>query len=129
MPLVANIQKALKPAVTKQIISLTPSAVNRIKQLQLGAQKAKPGLNQTLKVSVINKGCSGLQYTMDMVTKKEKYDEEINQDGARLIVDSKAVFTIIGSELDYVKDKLSSKFVFKNPNIKESCSCGQSFSV
>ncbi|ORX78714.1 hypothetical protein BCR32DRAFT_234854 [Anaeromyces robustus] len=129
MPIVANIQKALKPAVTKQIISLTPAAVSRIKQLQLGAQKSKPGINQTLKVSVVNQGCSGMQYTMNMVTKKEKFDEEVNQDGAKLYVDSKAVFTIIGSELDYVKDKLSAKFVFKNPNIKESCSCGQSFSV
>ncbi|ORX53428.1 hypothetical protein BCR36DRAFT_582253 [Piromyces finnis] len=129
MPLIANIQKALKPAATKQILSLTPSAVSRIKQLQLGAQKKMPGVNPTLKVSVINKGCSGLQYTMDMVSKKEKYDEEINQDGVKLFVDSKAVFTIIGSELDFVKDKLSAKFVFKNPNIKESCSCGQSFSV
>jgi len=59
----------------------TPAAVTRIKQLQLGAQKKNPGLNQTLKVSIVNQGCSGMKYTMDMVTKKEKYDEEVVQDG------------------------------------------------
>jgi iron-sulfur cluster assembly protein len=46
-----------------------------------------------------------------------------------VLIDSKALLTILGSEMDYVEDKLSSQFVFKNPNVKESCGCGQSFMV
>lgn len=56
-------------------------------------------------------------------------DEEVNQDGARVLIDSKAQLTLLGTEMDYVETALSSEFVFNNPNIKGTCGCGESFSI
>jgi iron-sulfur cluster assembly protein len=68
-------------------------------------------------------------YTLDYVTAKQKFDEVIEQDGVTVLVDSKALFSLIGSEMDYQEDVLNSQFVFLNPNVKEMCGCGQSFMV
>ncbi len=59
--------------------------------------------------------------------KKDKFDELVEQEGVKVVIDSKALFSLIGSEMDYVEDQLSSQFVFNNPNVKEMCGCGQSF--
>jgi iron-sulfur cluster assembly accessory protein len=56
-------------------------------------------------------------------------DEVIEQDGIKLFVDSKAIIHLIGTEMDFISDDLSEKFTFDNPNVKETCGCGQSFSV
>ncbi|KAK9708426.1 Iron-sulfur assembly protein 1 [Basidiobolus ranarum] len=111
----------------KAAIIITPAAVNRIKQLsESKSQGVEP---QWLKIGVKTKGCSGLSYSLDYTNKKEKFDEEVEQDGVKVLVDSKALLSILGSEMDYIEDKLSSQFVFHNPNIKEACGCGQSFMV
>jgi len=78
---------------------------------------------------VRNKGCAGLSYHLEYVEKPGKFDEVVAQDGVRVVIDSKALFSIIGSEMDWQEDALSSKFVFKNPNIKDACGCGESFNV
>jgi len=97
---------------------------------------------------VRNKGCAGLSYHLDYVDKPGKFDEVVDQDGVRVLIDSMALFSIIGSEMDWKEDQLrcvklvivpkfcinslvdiSSKFVFKNPNIKDACGCGESFRV
>lgn len=59
----------------------------------------------------------------------EKLDEEVVQDGVRVFIDKKAQLTLLGTEMDYVENQLSSEFVFNNPNIKGTCGCGESFSV
>ncbi|GME75281.1 unnamed protein product [Ambrosiozyma monospora] len=82
-----------------------------------------------IRVSVRNRGCSGLSYHLEYVSKPEKFDEIVKQDDVTVVIDSKALFSIIGSEMDWVDDKLSSKFIFKNPNSKGSCGCGESFMV
>jgi iron-sulfur cluster assembly accessory protein len=66
---------------------------------------------------------------MDYVTNRNKFDELVSQDGVEVLVDSKALFTLIGSTMDFETDQLSSRFTFKNPNIKEMCGCGESFMV
>ncbi|KAF3352485.1 hypothetical protein VdG1_08936 [Verticillium dahliae VDG1] len=72
---------------------------------------------------------AGLAYHLEWVDKAGSFDEEVVQDGVKVLIDSKALFSIIGSEMDWVEDKLSQRFVFKNPNIKEECGCGESFMV
>ena len=67
-----------------------------------------------------NRGCSGLAYHLEYVDKAGKFDEAVEQDGVKVLIDSKALFSIIGSEMDWVEDKLSQRFVFRNPNISES---------
>lgn len=107
----------------KAAIKLTPSAVNRLRNL---TDQPSPKL---IKIGVRNRGCSGLAYHLEFVDKAGLLDEEVIQDGVKIIIDSKALFSIIGSEMDWVEDKLNQKFVFKNPNIKEQCGCGESFMV
>lgn len=97
----------------KAAMSLTPNAV-----LQLRALLDQPN-PKLIKVSVRNRGCSGLAYHLDFVDKPDTFDEAVEQDGVKVLIDSKALFSIIGSEMDWVEDKLSQKFVFKNPNISK----------
>jgi len=107
----------------KAAMNLTPGAV---KQLQELLNQPSPKL---IKVGVRNRGCSGLAYHLEYVEKPGMFDEEVEQDGVKVLIDSKALFSIIGSEMDWVEDKLNQRFVFRNPNIKEQCGCGESFMV
>lgn len=66
---------------------------------------------------------------MDYAKEKSKLDEEVIQDGVRIFIDRKAQLSLLGTEMDYIENKLSSEFVFNNPNIKGTCGCGESFSV
>ncbi|EPZ32389.1 hypothetical protein ROZALSC1DRAFT_28829 [Rozella allomycis CSF55] len=120
--------KSIKPS--KKLLTLTPNAVKRLIELQ------KP--NELVRINVKNRGCSGLTYTLDYTKDKGKFDELVEQDGkqnsgiqpgVKVLIDSKAIFSVVGSEIDFVEDKLSSQFVFNNPNVKGSCGCGQSFMV
>ncbi|VDK82416.1 unnamed protein product [Litomosoides sigmodontis] len=103
---------------------LTPEAVKRVKYLL-----SKQPEMTALKISVKQRGCNGLTYTLDYAQRKAKFDEEVVQDGVRLWIDSKAQLTLLGSEMDYVESRLSSEFVFRNPNIKSTCGCGESFKL
>uniref|UniRef100_H2ZXI0 Iron-sulfur cluster assembly 1 homolog, mitochondrial n=2 Tax=Latimeria chalumnae TaxID=7897 RepID=H2ZXI0_LATCH len=102
----------------------TPSAVNKIKQLL----RDKPDYIG-LKVGVRTRGCNGLTYTLDYTKEKAQADEEVIQDGVRVFIEKKAQLTLLGTEMDYVEDKLSNEFVFNNPNIKGTCGCGESFNI
>lgn len=70
-----------------------------------------------------------MSYTLDYAADKGKLDEEVVQEGVRVIIDRKAQLTLLGTEMDYVETQLSSEFVFNNPNIKGTCGCGESFSI
>ncbi|KAL7932357.1 hypothetical protein V8C35DRAFT_308161 [Trichoderma chlorosporum] len=107
----------------KAAMKLTPAAVEQLRAL---LNQPDPKL---IKVGVRNRGCSGLAYQLEYVDKPGAFDEMVEQDGVKVLIDSKALFSIIGSEMDWAEDKLSQKFVFKNPNIKEQCGCGESFMV
>ncbi|KAK9899250.1 hypothetical protein P389DRAFT_131360, partial [Cystobasidium minutum MCA 4210] len=99
----------------------TPTAVEQLAEL---LDSPTPKL---IRIGVRNKGCAGMAYHLEYVDKPGKFDEVIEQDGVKVLIDSKALFSIVGSEMDWQEDKISSKFVFKNPNIKEQCGCGESF--
>lgn len=70
-----------------------------------------------------------MSYTLDYAKEKSKLDEEVIQDDVRIFIDRKAQLSLLGTEMDYTENKLSSEFVFNNPNIKGTCGCGESFSV
>ncbi|KAF5335561.1 hypothetical protein D9611_012230 [Ephemerocybe angulata] len=110
--------KAEKPSSkvrpTKAALTITPNAVSRLQSLLNGPTP------QLIRVGVRNKGCAGMSYHLEYVDKPNEFDEVVEQDGIRVLIDSKALFSIIGSEMDWKEDSLSSKFVFRNPNIKES---------
>ncbi|KAK5658445.1 hypothetical protein OQA88_1834 [Cercophora sp. LCS_1] len=110
-------------APRKAAMKLTPAAVEQLRDL---LNQPDPKL---IKVGVRNRGCSGLAYHLEYVDKAGAFDETVEQDGVKVLIDSKALFSIIGSEMDWVEDKLSQRFVFRNPNIKEECGCGESFMV
>ncbi|KAM3717649.1 Iron-sulfur cluster assembly [Dirofilaria immitis] len=109
---------------SKIALWLTPEAVKRVKYLL-----SKQPETTALKISVRQRGCNGLTYTLDYAQQKAKFDEEVVQDGVRLWIDPKAQLTLLGSEMDYIEDRVSSEFVFRNPNIKSTCGCGESFSI
>ncbi|KAK2735203.1 Iron-sulfur assembly protein 1 [Myotisia sp. PD_48] len=107
----------------KAAVKLTPAALNQLKHL---LSQPDPKM---IRIGVKNRGCSGLAYHLEYVDKPASFDEVVEQDGVKVLIDSKALFSIIGSEMDWQEDKLSSRFVFNNPNIKDECGCGESFMV
>ena len=111
--------------MSEPILKLTESAAERVHYLVGKSEKPIVGL----RVGVSTKGCNGLSYTIDYVEDERQLDEVIVLDGAKVYVDPLAVMYLIGSEMDYVEDKLSSGFVFSNPNEKSRCGCGESFNV
>lgn len=97
----------------KAAMKLTPAAVEQLRNM---LDQPEPKL---IKVGVRNRGCSGLAYHLEYVDKPGAFDETVEQDGVRVLIDSKALFSIIGSEMDWAEDKLSQRFVFRNPNISK----------
>lgn len=98
----------------KATMTLTPSATS---QLRILLSSPEPKM---IRVGVKNRGCSGLAYHLEYVDRPGKFDETVEQDGVKVLIDSKALFSIIGSEMDWVEDKLNARFVFRNPNISQS---------
>ncbi|CCE65346.1 hypothetical protein TPHA_0K02150 [Tetrapisispora phaffii CBS 4417] len=113
--------RTLKPR--KALITLSPKAISHLKKL---LDQPEPKL---IRIGTRNRGCSGLTYDLQYITQPEKFDEIVEQDGVKVIIDSKALFSVVGSEMDWIDDTLSSRFVFKNPNSKGTCGCGESFMV
>ncbi|KAF9888112.1 Iron-sulfur assembly protein 1 [Aspergillus nanangensis] len=114
-------RRKLRPR--KAAMKLTPIAIEQLRKL---LSQPEPKL---IRVGVKNRGCSGLAYHLEYVEKPGTFDEVVEQEGVKVLIDSKALFSIIGSEMDWQEDKLSKRFVFRNPNIKEECGCGESFMV
>ncbi|XP_026328785.1 iron-sulfur cluster assembly 1 homolog, mitochondrial [Hyposmocoma kahamanoa] len=121
---VRAVKKRMLPS--RAALVLTQAAVNKVKEI-MEKEEAKGYVG--LKVGVRQRGCNGLSYTLDYAKAKDKLDEEVKQDGVTIIIDKKAQLTLLGTEMDYVENKLSSEFVFNNPNIKGTCGCGESFSI
>lgn len=107
----AKPRRQLRPR--KAAMMLTPVAIEQLRKL---LSQPDPKL---IRVGVRNRGCSGLAYHLEYVEKPGAFDEVVEQDGVKVLIDSKALFSIIGSEMDWHEDPLSRRFVFRNPNISE----------
>ena len=105
------------------IIKLTDNAASRIKKIMSTAEKDFLGL----RVSVKSGGCAGMSYVMEYAKELNPNDEVIEDKGVKVFVDPAAVMYLIGTEMDYKEEELSSSFVFNNPNETERCGCGESF--
>lgn len=106
-------------------LSVTPAAIERVRALIEKRNKPTFGI----RIGVRSKGCSGLSYTIEYADERGLGDEMVEQDGVRILVDPKASLFIFGTEMDFVEEKLQSGFVFRNPNEKGRCGCGESFHV
>lgn len=108
-------------------IKLTERAAVRIKELM----SEKPE-SVGVRIGVKRRGCNGYSYTMNYADQEylsKTKDEVVSNFGVKVLVDPKAVFFLVGTEMDYVETALSSEFTFTNPNSKGSCGCGESFNV
>ena len=108
-----------------QAMTVTDAAAERVKALLAGRGRPSAGI----RIGVRTKGCSGLSYTLEFADEKGQFDEVVEDKGVTLLIDPKATMFIIGTEMDYVEDKLESGFRFSNPNEKGRCGCGESFHV
>jgi iron-sulfur cluster assembly protein len=108
-----------------QVMSVTPAAAERVKALIEGRGKPTVGI----RIGVRSKGCSGMSYTLEFADSQQPMDEVVDTQGVKILIDPKASLFLIGTEMDYEEEKLKSGFVFRNPNEKGRCGCGESFHV
>jgi len=110
------------PRPRPQVMRLTDAAADRIKAILARAEKPIAGV----RVGVKNGGCAGMSYTMEYAEHANPSDEVVEDKGVRLLIDPKAVLFLLGTEMDFKTDKLSTQFVFNNPNQTSACGCGES---
>jgi len=105
-------------------ISLTESAADRVRTFL-----ANRGKGLGLRLGVKTTGCSGLAYVLEFVDELQEGDEVFEDKDVKVIVDAKSLVYLDGTQLDFVKNGLNEGFEFKNPNQKDECGCGESFTV
>ncbi len=116
---------AVPKRVKRQAMTLTDAAAARVKALL--DKRGKPSAG--IRIGVRTKGCSGLSYTLEYADERGKFDEVVEDKGVVILIDPKATMFILGTEMDYVEDKMETGFKFTNPNEKGRCGCGESFHV
>ena len=111
--------------MSKQVITLSDRAAERVKQIMSNAKETIIGL----RVGVASGGWEGMSNIMEYAKKVNPNDEIIEDKGVKVLIDPKAIMYLLGTEMDYKKEEFSSTFVFKNPNETERCGCGESFKI
>lgn len=108
-----------------KVVTLTEAAAERVRQIMDRAEKPYAGL----RVGVKNSGCAGQEYVLDYATEANPLDEVVEDKGVTILIEPKAVLFLIGTVIDYETNKLSAKFVFRNPNETDACGCGESVTI
>ena len=111
--------------MSKQVITLSDRAAERVKEIMAQAKEPIVGV----RVGVSSGGCAGMSYVMEYAKNANPNDEIIVDKGVKVLIDPKAIMYLLGTEMDYKREELSSTFVFKNPNETERCGCGESFKI
>lgn len=106
-------------------VKLTDAAAARLSQIMANADGKYLGL----RVGVTNGGCAGMSYTMEYASDTKPFEEVMEEKGVRIFIDPKAILFLIGTELDFVQEKLGARFVFNNPNQTSACGCGESVQI
>lgn len=112
-------------AMRPTVLNVTEAAAARIRDIVTHAEKPALGV----RVSISKGGCAGMSYQMDLAHEIARGDEVVDTNGVKVLIDPKAILYLLGSEMDFVVDKLSARFVFRNPNEVSSCGCGESVSL
>ena len=108
-----------------KIMSLTETAAERVRSIMKESDKEFVGL----RVGVKNGGCAGMEYTMDYAVEQDPLDDVVEDKGVKILIDPKAIMFLLGTQMDYKIDQLSSGFVFNNPNQTSACGCGVSVEI
>ena len=108
-----------------KLVLLTEQAAVRVREILAKAEKPYAGL----RVGVKNGGCAGQEYVLTYAEGPEPLDETVEDKGVTIFVEPKSILFLIGSEIDYEIDKLSARFVFRNPNETDACGCGESVTI
>ena len=106
-----------------KIVTLTPAAAARVKEIM--ATSDKP----FLRVGVKNGGCAGMEYVLDYAEAREPMDELVEDQGVDILVKADAILFLLGSVIDHETTRLTSRFVFRNPNETDACGCGESVTI
>src|SRR5947209_6038552 len=113
-----------KSRVRPRVMTLTQAAADRINALMATKPEAA-----ALKVGIKKGGCAGMEYSLNWVDAPGKFDEVVEDKGARVLVDPTAIMYLLGTEMDFKVNTLSAQFVFNNPNQTWSCGCGESVTL
>jgi iron-sulfur cluster assembly protein len=106
-----------------KLVTLTDPAAKRVGEIM---ENKGTGF---LRVGVKNGGCAGMEYVMDYADQPAEFDEVVEDNGVKIVVDAKAVLFLLGSVVDYEITPLHSRFVFRNPNQTDACGCGESVTI
>jgi iron-sulfur cluster assembly protein len=108
-----------------KVVTLTDAAAERVRAIMARSETPVAGL----RVGVKKGGCAGMEYTMEYAAEAGPMDEVVEEKGVRILIDPSALMFLLGTEMDYRSDKLSSGFVFNNPNQTGACGCGESVEI
>ena len=108
-----------------KVVTLSEGAAERVREIMAKAVKPYAGL----RVGVKNGGCAGQEYVLEYAEAANPLDEVVEDKGVTILVEPKAVLFLIGTEIDYEVNRLSAKFVFRNPNETDACGCGESVTI
>ncbi len=106
-------------------VRLSDAAASRIQEIMADAA----GKYQGVRVGVTNGGCAGMSYTMDYAETANAYDEVVEDKGVKIFIEPKAILFLLGTEMDFVREKFGARFVFNNPNQTAACGCGESVAI
>jgi len=106
-----------------KIVTLSDAAAARVKEIMATSSK------DYLRVGVKNGGCAGMEYTLDYAEAPAAFDELVEDKDVRVLVAADAVLFLLGAEIDFETTRLSSRFVFNNPNQTDACGCGESVTI
>ncbi|MGE3829911.1 MAG: Fe-S cluster assembly scaffold SufA [Parvibaculaceae bacterium] len=113
------------PRPRPKVVTLTDAAAERVRAIIANSGNG----TQALRVGVKNGGCAGMEYTMEWASDPKPFDEVVEDKGVRILIDSKAVLFLLGTQMDYQTSTLKSGFVFNNPNQTSACGCGESVAI